>query len=64
MATNNLRFTVSIDPETAIKLDRLKQIKYYNTTRSQMVQDLIALGLESIKKEVDFTEGHSLTRTD
>lgn len=64
MATNNLRFTVSIDPETAIKLDRLKQIKYYNTTRSQMVQDLIALGLESIKKEVDFTEEDSLTRTD
>ncbi len=61
MATNNLRFTVSIDPETAVKLDRLKQIKYYNTTRSQMVQDLIALGLESMKKEVDFTKDHSLT---
>lgn len=53
MATNNLRFTVSIDPETAVKLDRLKQIKYYNTTRSQMVQDLIALGLKKVQKEYD-----------
>lgn len=53
MATNNLRFTISIDPETAVKLDRLKQLKYYNTTRSQMVQDLIALGLKKVQKEYD-----------
>ncbi len=61
MATNMLRFTISVDDDTAVKLDKLKQLKYYNTTRSKMVQDLIALGLESIQKEVDFTKEHSLT---
>lgn len=61
MATNMLRFTISVDDDTAVKLDKLKQLKYYNTTRSKMVQDLIALGLESMQKEVDFTKEHSLT---
>lgn len=56
-----LRFTISVDDDTAVKLDKLKQLKYYNTTRSKMVQDLIALGLESMQKEVDFTKEHSLT---
>lgn len=59
--TSNLRFTISVDAETAVKLDRLKQLKYYNTTKNKMVQDLIALGLESIQREVDFTKEHSLT---
>ena len=61
MATNMLRFTISVDDDTAVKPDKLKQLKYYNTTRSKMVQDLIALGLESMQKEVDFTKEHSLT---
>lgn len=61
MATNMLRFTISVDDDTAVKLDKLKQLKYYNTTRSKMVQDLIALGLESMQTEVDFTKEHSLT---
>lgn len=56
-----LRFTISVDDDTAVKLDKLKQLKYYNTTRSKMVQDLIALGLESMQTEVDFTKEHSLT---
>lgn len=51
--TSNLRFTISVDAETAVKLDRLKQLKYYNTTRSQMVQDLIALGLKKVQKDYD-----------
>lgn len=61
MATKNLRFTVSVDDDIAIRLDKLKQAKYYNTTRSKMVQDLIALGLETMQKEVAFTEENSLT---
>lgn len=64
MATKNLRFTVSVDDDIAIRLDKLKQVKYYNTTRSKMVQDLIALGLETMQKNVDFTKEHSLTQTD
>lgn len=61
MATKNLRFTVSVDDDIAIRLDKLKQAKYYSTTRSKMVQDLIALGLETMQKNVDFTEENSLT---
>ncbi len=53
-----------MNDDIAIRLDKLKQVKYYNTTRSKMVQDLIALGLETMQKNVDFTKEHSLTQTD
>lgn len=36
-----------------IQLDRLKQAKYYNTTKNKMIQDLICLGLESIQHKTD-----------
>ncbi len=47
------RFTISITDEMELKLDMLKQRKYYNTTRNKMIQDLIMLGLEVMNKEME-----------
>lgn len=33
-------------------IDRIKQKKYYNTTENKMIQDLIILGIEVMKKEM------------
>lgn len=51
MATNMKRFTIGLTKDMELQLDRLKQEKYYNTTQNKMIQDLICLGLESMKHE-------------
>lgn len=53
MATDMKRFTISITKDMEIQLDRMKQSKYYNTTRNKMIQDLICLGLESMQQKMD-----------
>lgn len=53
MATDMKRFTISLTKDMEIQLDRLKQAKYYNTTKNKMIQDLICLGLESIQHKTD-----------
>lgn len=53
MKTDMKRFTISITDEMELKLDMLKQRKYYNTTRNKMIQDLIMLGLEVMNKEME-----------
>ena len=55
MATDMKRFTISLTKDMEARLDRLKQAKYYNTTRNRMIQDLICLGLESMQKKMDST---------
>lgn len=50
MATNMKRFTIGLTKDMELQLDRLKQEKYYNTTQNKMIQDLICLGLESMKQ--------------
>lgn len=55
MATDMKRFTISLTKDMEVRLDRLKQAKYYNTTRNRMIQDLICLGLESMQKKTDST---------
>ena len=52
MATSMKRFTISVTDDMDRKLDRMKQVKYYNTTRNKMIQDLIMLGLETMSKEM------------
>lgn len=49
--TDRTRFTISISNETKNALDQLKQEKYYNTTRNEMINDLIILGLQTYHKE-------------
>lgn len=52
MATDMKRFTISVTKEMEADLDKIKQKKYYNTTKNKMVQDLIILGIEVMKKEM------------
>lgn len=53
--TDRMRFTISISDEMKEALDRLKKEKYYNTTRNEMINDLITLGLKAYEenKETD-----------
>lgn len=52
MATDMKRFTISVTKQMETDLDKIKQEKYYNTTKNKMIQDLIVLGLEVMKKEM------------
>lgn len=56
MATDMKRFTISVTDEMEEQLDRLKQAKYYKTTKNKMIQELISLGLETMQKELDSIE--------
>lgn len=47
------RFTVSISHDMEDDLDTLKKERYYRTTRSEMIRDLIERGLESFHEEMD-----------
>lgn len=53
MATDMRRFTISITDEMDIRLDKMKQAKYYNTTRNKMIQDLIVMGLDVMQKKME-----------
>lgn len=44
--TDRMRFTISVSNEMKEALDQVKKEKYYNTTRNEMINDLIALGLK------------------
>ena len=52
MATDMKRFTISVTDDMAIQLDRMKQMKYYNTSQNKMIQDLLCVGLEAMQKEL------------
>lgn len=52
MGVNGKRFTIAISDELAVQLDRMKQMKYYNTSQNKMVQDLLWAGIETMKKEL------------
>lgn len=51
MATGLKRYTISITPELEDELDKLKQERYYKSTQTAMIRDLIIRGLESVSKE-------------
>lgn len=53
MATDMKRFTISVTDEMDRRLDRMKQAKFYNTTRNKMIQELIILGLDSMQKKME-----------
>lgn len=52
MATDMKRFTISVTDEMEVRLDRMKQIKYYKTTKNKMIQDLICVGLDVLENEM------------
>ena len=56
MPTNLKRFTISVSDEVEMQLDRLKQARYYNTSKNKMVQDLISIGIAELQKELDAEE--------
>lgn len=49
MATTLRRFTISITPSMDADLDAAKKERYYKSTQSDMIRDLISLGLEALK---------------
>lgn len=53
MATELKRFTISVTDEMNVRLDRLKQARYYNVTRNRMIQDLINMGLDVMQKKME-----------
>jgi len=52
MATDMKRFTISVTKDMESDLDMLKQAKYYNTTKNKMIQDLLVLGIQDMKKKI------------
>lgn len=50
MTTKLKRFTVSVGSEVEKKLEAAKRDKYYMETKSDMVRDLIVLGLQKMEE--------------
>lgn len=57
--TDRMRFTISISDEMKDELERIKQEKYYNTTRNAMINDLIALGLKVYQEEKEINKNQN-----
>lgn len=57
--TDRMRFTISISDEMKDKLERIKQEKYYNTTKNAMINDLIALGLKVYQEEKEINKNQN-----
>ena len=53
MATDLKRFSISVTDEMEVRLDKMKQIKYYKTSKNKMIQDLLCIGLDVMQKEMD-----------
>ena len=51
MATTLRRFTISVTPSMDADLDAAKKERYYKSTQSDMIRDLISRGLEALKAE-------------
>lgn len=45
------RITITVSREMAEQLDRLKQEQYYATSHSEMLRDLIRIGLEATREK-------------
>lgn len=56
------RFTIGVDDATAARLDRLKQVKYYNKSQCKMIQDLIIAGLDATNDGMSLKEDCTATR--
>ena len=50
MATKLKRLTFAVPPDTEELMDEAKQM-FYDSTQSEMIRTLIALGLSTIKEE-------------
>lgn len=51
MAQDMRRLTISLPEDVNVRLDRIKQATYYNTSRSKMIQDIIRLGLDVMDEQ-------------
>ena len=53
MGTDLKRFSISVTDEMEVRLDKIKQLKYYKTSKNKMIQDLLCIGLDVMQKEMD-----------
>lgn len=51
MATQLKRFTISVTPSMEAELDLAKKELYYKGTKNDMIRDLIARGLATLRAE-------------
>lgn len=51
MDTDKKRFSITLTEELEIRLNRMKQEKYYNTSQNKMIQDLILMGLNAMSEQ-------------
>ena len=51
MSTELKRFTISITPAMEDDLDAAKKEHYYKETNSEMIRDLIVIGLNTLNSE-------------
>ena len=51
MATDLHRFTISITPDMETALDAVKKELFYKSTQNEMIRNLIARGLDDLKRE-------------
>jgi hypothetical protein len=53
MASNQKRTLVAILPEWEGDLDRLKREVFYNSSKAEMIRQMIAMGIEATKAKLD-----------
>lgn len=51
MSTKLKRFSISVPEEMEKRLDTIKQERYYKKNQTEMIRDLIDLGLKSLENE-------------
>lgn len=51
MSTNMKRFSVSLTPDLEKRLDTIKKERFYKNTQTQMIRELIKLGLDSFEHD-------------
>jgi metal-responsive CopG/Arc/MetJ family transcriptional regulator len=57
MATTMRRFTISVTPDLDAELDVVKKECYYKNNQNDMIRDLIARGLQTLRSENLSQEG-------
>lgn len=60
MVANLKRFTVSINQDMEMDLNKAKKETYYKETQSEMLRDLINRGLASLKEAKDSNRNKSV----
>lgn len=61
MTTDLKRITISVPQDLDEKLDKVKKEHYYVATQSDMIRELIALGLDSLDEEDKLQKCHEVS---